>query len=296
MRRWIVPSSLVFLAALTAAIGILAIAGSATAAPRAPRIACPQSGHIVPCCPQPVDAQTCCPMPTTCCPSTTTCCSSSTTCCTTACCPTPTTCCQGASSGSCCTPTPCPTGSLTISASPDPSTAGQKVVISGAVVGTPVAGAQVVLWRELAGQSSFQQVAQTTTDGAGQYSFALQRGTVMADQAWYVTSNGMQSSTVHQLVAALVGLTASTRSTVVGHTIALRGHVTPSHARGVVLVEVKHGGTWRVIARPHLGRGSSYSVSHHFAQAGSFVLRAVLPANSRNALSASRSVNVTVKQ
>jgi hypothetical protein len=184
---------------------------------------------------------------------------------------------------------------LTIVSSPDPSTAGQKVVISGAVAGTPVAGTQVVLWRELAHQSSFQQVAQTTTDSAGQYSFTLKRGTVMADQAWYVTSGGMQSSTVQQHVSALVALAASTRSTVVGQAILLHGHVTPSHPGQVVLVEAERGGTWHVIARPRLGRGSSYAVSHQFAQAGTVVLKVVLPGDSRNELSASRAVTVAVK-
>ena len=169
------------------------------------------------------------------------------------------------------------------------------VVISGQETGNPVAGAQVVLWRELAHQSSFQQVAQTTTDSSGRYSFTLKRGTVMADQAWYVTSNGMQSSTVQQHVAALVALAASARSTVTGQAIVLRGHVTPSHARQVVLVEVRRAGAWHVIARPRLGAGSSYSVSHRFAQPGTVVLRVVLPGDSRNAQSASLTVTVTVK-
>jgi hypothetical protein len=183
---------------------------------------------------------------------------------------------------------------VTISSSPDPSTAGAKVVIAGAVVGNPVAGTQVVLWRELAHQSGFQQLAHTTTDSSGRYSFTLKRGTVMSDQAWYVTAGALQSTTVHQQVAAVVALASSARSTVAGHAIVLRGHVTPSHARQVVLVEVRRGGAWHVIARPRLGAGSSYSVSHRFAQPGKVVLRVVLPGDSRNVQSASHTVTVTV--
>jgi hypothetical protein len=168
------------------------------------------------------------------------------------------------------------------------------VVISGGLVGNPVAGAQVVLWRELVHQSSFHQVAQTTTNGAGQYSFTLSRGSVMADQAWYVTSNGMQSSTVRQQVAALVGLAASARSTGLGQAIVLHGHVTPAHTGEVVLVEVRHGGAWRVMARPRLGRGSSYSVSQRFAKPGAVVFRVVLPGDSLNARSTSPALTVTV--
>ncbi len=154
----------------------------------------------------------------------------------------------------------------------------------------------MVLWREIAHQSSFQQVAQTTTDSAGRYSFTLKRGTVMADQAWYVTADGMRSSTLRQQVAAVVALAAATRSTVVGQAVVLHGHVTPSHAGQVVLVEVFSGGAWHAIARPRLGRGSSYSVSHRFSQPGKVVLRVVLPADSRNARSTSPRVAVTVKR
>ena len=162
-------------------------------------------------------------------------------------------------------------------------------------MGSPVAGAQVVLWRELANQSSFQQVAQTATNSAGQYSFTLKRGSVMADQAWYVTSNGMRSSTVSQQVTALVALAASTRSTVVGQTVVLHGHVTPAHAGEVVLLEVRHAGSWRVMARPRLGHGSTYSLSHRFAKPGAVVFRVVLPGDSLNARSTSPAVTVTVK-
>jgi hypothetical protein len=162
------------------------------------------------------------------------------------------------------------------------------------MVVNPTAGTQVVLWRELAHQSGFQQVATTTTDSSGRYSFTMKPGTVMADQAWYVTANGMRSSTVQQQVTAVVALASSARSTAAGHAIVLHGHVTPSHARQVVLLEVRHGGAWHVIARPRLGAGSSYSVSHRFAQPGRIVLRVVLPGDSRNAQSTSRTVTITV--
>ena len=293
MRRSIVPLSLLLAAA--AVLWALAVAGPATATSPAPHINCMVSG------PQPL---TCCPLPTgakasrlqpVCCGNPTTCCLNAP-CCATATCCTGSTCCPTPQSGTCCTPTPCPTGGLSIAASPNPSSAGQKVVISGGIMGSPVAGAQVVLWRELANQSSFQQVAQTATNSAGKYSFTLKRGSVMADQAWYVTSNGMRSSTVSQQVTALVALAASTRSTVVGQTVVLHGHVTPAHAGQVVLVEVRHAGSWRVMARPRLSHGSTYSLSHRFAKPGAVVFRVVLPGDSLNARSTSPAVTVTVKQ
>jgi len=165
------------------------------------------------------------------------------------------------------------------------------VVISG----TGTAGAQVVLWRKRAGQSSFQQAATSTADTAGKYTFTLKRGTVMADQEWYVTSNGTQSSTVTQQVAALVGLGSSTRSAVVGHKIVLRGHVTPSHAGERVLIEMSRGGAWQVLARPRLGHGSRYTVSHSFGRSGAVKFRVVLRGDSRNEQSISPTLRVNIR-
>ena len=79
-----------------------------------------------------------------------------------------------------------------------------------------------MLWRELADQTSFHQVAQTTTDSAGQYRFTLKRGTVNADQRWYVTAAGLQSPTLAQTVGALVGL-AGSRSATAGRAMLCAG-------------------------------------------------------------------------
>jgi hypothetical protein len=289
MRRLIVPSSLLCLAAALCVLAMLGPAGAAGSVP--PRV-CPQQNGpmIAPCCPIPVNGTNgakSSPQILPCCPPSGT----SPTCCT------PTTCCQ---STTCCTQTaccatPCTTGGLTIASSPDPSTAGRKVVVSGGLTSNPAAaGATVVLWRELSGQPSFHQVAQTTTDSAGQYEFTLKRGTVNADQEWYVTANGLQSPTLGQHVNALVGL-AGLHSVVVGQTLLLRGHVTPSHAGQLVLIEQRKGGRWTVIARPRLGRASNYVVVHRFMRSGTVALRTVLPGDARNDRSGSSILTVTVK-
>lgn len=182
---------------------------------------------------------------------------------------------------------------MTITSSPDPSQAGQKVVISGAL-DTPTAGTTVTLWRELATQSSFHEFGTTTTDSSGKYTFTVRQGTVMADQQYYVTANGSQSTTVKQAVDALVALAASAHSTVVGHAIVLSGHVTPLHAGETVLIEVRRSGTWHVLAHARLGPRSNYSVSHTFAQSGTVQLRTVLRADSRNLQSVSHTLKLSV--
>ncbi len=163
------------------------------------------------------------------------------------------------------------------------------------ISGTASSGAQVALWRKLANQASFHQFSTAAADSSGEYTFTLKRGTVMADQEWYVTSNGAQSQTITQKVDALVALASSARSTTVGRKIVLSGHVTPSHAGEVVLVETSHGGAWQIIARPRLGHGSGYSVSHSFARSGTVKVRVVLQGDSRNVRSASSTLSLTVK-
>jgi hypothetical protein len=280
MRRSIVFSLL--LAASVAALWILALAGPAGARPH---IICPQQqpgAHVVPCCPVPPQPAT--PSQPAAQPAQPICCTNAQ-CCQTTCCP-PT-----ATGPTCCTPTPCPPVLPTITSSPSPSKAGQKVVISG----TASSGAPVALWRKLAHQSSFHQVSTTSADSSGKYTFTLKRGTVMTDQEWYVSSDGAQSTTLAQRVEAVVALASSARSTAVGRPVVLRGHVTPSHAGQVVLIEVSRGGAWQVIARPRLGRGSVYSVTHRFAKSGAVKLRVVLQRDSRNERSTSPTVTVAVK-
>jgi len=280
MRRLIIPSSLVCLAVV---LCMSALSGTAGAARSVAHIVCPQTQQ--PCCGYPVNGAqsrprgiTSSPAVVPCCPTPTngTCCTS-TTCCTATCC------------------TACTPSGLTIAASPDPSTAGHKVVISGGLTSNPVAGATVDLWRKLSGQSSFHQVTQTTTDAAGQYKITMKAGSVNADQQWYVTGDGLQSPTVSQTVNAIVGLSPSSRSVAAGSPLVLKGRVTPSHAGQVVLIEQSRGGSWAVIARPRLGHGSTYTMSHRFTKAGAVKLRAVLQADARNNRSNSPTVTVTVK-
>ncbi len=287
MRRSIVFSSLL-VAASVAAIWILAVAGPAGARSH---IICPQQQQlspsvVPPCCPLPPARDAAQPAQPICCTNNAQCCQ--TTCCQTTCCQT--TCCPS-TGATCCAPTPCPAATPTITASPNPSKAGQKVVISG----TASSGATVALWRKVAQQSNFQQVSTTTADSSGKYTFTLKRGTVMTDQQWYVTSDGAHSTTFAQLVDAVVGLASSARSTAVGRAVVLSGHVTPSHTGQVVLIEVAHGGAWQVIARPRLGHGSRYSVSHRFVKSGAVRARVVLAADSRNGRSTSSTLRLTVR-
>ena len=163
------------------------------------------------------------------------------------CCASGTACCT---SGTTCCATTCTSGALTIASSPDPSTAGRKVVISGGLTSNPVSGAPVVLWRELAGQSTFHQFAQTTTDSAGQYKFTMKPGSVNADQQWYVTAAGLQSPTIQQNVNALVGLAAGAHTVTVGQPMLLSRARDPVACRTGRADRAAPRRSWAVIARP----------------------------------------------
>lgn len=281
MRRSLVPSSLLVIAAFVVLLWVPAPAGATI---------CPlqrDGAMIVSCCPVPIGAATSATVQPMCCFATPTCCPAGTTaCCTLTACCAPT---------ACCTATACPSGTLTISSTPDPSIAGRKVVITGALTRSPVAGVQVVLWRELAGQSSFHRYAQATTDGSGRYAITLPRGSVEANQEWYATASGLRSTTLVQRVKALVALSPAAHSVSAGHALVLRGRVTPSHAGEAVSIEVRRAGRWVVIARPKLGRRSSYATSMRFHHPGGVRLRAELRGDARNPRSDSPTVMVTVR-
>lgn len=165
--------------------------------------------------------------------------------------------------------------SVTIASSRSPSTAGHSVTVSGRV-STGTVGTTVELWQELPGKS-FEQVAQTTTSGSGDYSFV--RTAVTTNRKWHVTTGTVSSPTVSQQVLAVVTLMRSGRV-----------HVTPNHAGERVLIERRSGHAWKVFERPKLNRSSSAALALPPAR---FTLRAVLSADKRNARSISRVVRFT---
>jgi hypothetical protein len=189
------------------------------------------------------------------------------------CCPPP-----AAQPIACCGAAQC-LGGVSIASSRNPSTAGGSVTVSGhAVNGTT--GEAVALWQELPG-GSFKQVAQSTLDSSGNYSFV--QTAVNTDRAWYVTAGGVRSTTLNQEVSAVVTLTR-----------ALRVHVTPAHAGERVLIQFKTAHGWRLLQRVKLNRSSRSAKSVSLARFGhrTIRLRAVLPADNRNLRSYSSTIRI----
>jgi hypothetical protein len=263
MRRWLIlPVSAV------AVLALGAWPGSAGAV-------CPAGTHgvVPPCCGPPAEAPAALPP---CCP--TACCLPS--CCTTACC-------------SASDPQPaCPVEELTISTSPNPSSDGREVTISGTLTNGST-GDMVYLWQELAGQSSFTRVAQTTTSAAGDYTLVRGAGLVNTNVSWYTSTAGATSATVLERVSARVKIV---RWKVAGTLIALSGQVSPAH-RGeqISLQQYTTDRSWHTVAVSVLGRQSRFSVRHRFAHRGKVLLRAVFAGDARNTRSTSASLRIFVR-
>jgi hypothetical protein len=256
-------------AAALALIASNAVAGRSSAA--SALIPCPLvSGVIPPCCGPPISqpraVSPCCPAPGVAC------------------------CSPVAGAPSCCAATPC-TDSLSIAATPDPATDGDKATISGTLAGGTVAARQVSLWQRLAGATAFTQVEQTQTDSSGGFRFVQ---TVHTNAEWYAQTGSAVSATMHEPVRAAVALLASSVRPAAGAKLRLSGRVAPSHAGEGVALEQLRGSRWVTVARPKLGTHSTFTVIRKAARSVER-FRIVLAADARNSLSVSAAVAVTAR-
>jgi hypothetical protein len=163
------------------------------------------------------------------------------------------------------------------------------VTISGLLTGGS-AGATVYLWQKLPGQASFQRVAQTTTNAAGDYTIVRSSGVMTTNASWYTTSSGATSATWGQRVSAQVKLLTWV---IAGARVKLSGRVSPSHAGERITLQRRTGSGWRTIAGSVIGP-SRFTVRHRFAHGGNVLLRAVFGGDARNARAVSAPLKIFV--
>ncbi len=184
---------------------------------------------------------------------------------------------------------------LTIDGDPNPSTAGQSVVISGRLLGaSATSSTRVVLWHQLPGQRQFHRVASTTVNPLGLYEIVRPGGTVDTNRRWYVTANDLRSPTITQRVQALVTLSEAATTVNSGDVVRVSGHVTPSHAGQRVLLQQLIAGAWTTVASLRLDSTSSYATQRKLRGDGPIELRTVLPADRQNIRSYSTSVPINI--
>jgi hypothetical protein len=187
---------------------------------------------------------------------------------------------------------------LTIAATPNPITAGEGVLIYGAMRGQNNGNQQVQLYHHLAGIPGYSLIGTTTTDPQGFYEFTRAEGIVMTNRSWFVRSAGfIHSRTIHETVQAVVTLNENTGTAVTGQDVQFSGTVTPSHAgQEVLLQRQNNAGGWGTIATGQLDSTSSFNITRAFGRAGDYTLRAVFPGDPRNARGVSDAVTLAVQQ
>jgi hypothetical protein len=190
---------------------------------------------------------------------------------------------------------------LTINAIPDPIQAGDGVFIYGYLRGSPVAGQTIVLYHHLAGRPGYTRIGRTTTNAFGFYEFTRAEDVVVTNRSWFARdadAPGVHSRTVYEQVAALVGLTAGTTTTVTRQPVLFTGHVTPDHTGERILLQQQIGSSddWRTLKAGRIGPGSNYAITYAFAFAGERDVRALFPGDRRNIRGASDPVSITVQQ
>jgi hypothetical protein len=241
-------SIVVCVSALALAAVLLSAPGAEASHPAAPMVICPQETGPT-CCGPPIDVADVQP----------------------ACCPTVTVQCGDR---------------ITISSSDNPASEGSKLELSGDLIDAPDSGKTMTLWQESAGAKSFTQSQTTTSGSGGSYSFTVAAGAIRTNTSWYVTGDGLQSTTLQQQMTARVTLSARAS----GRRYKLSGTVTPAQSGQLIHLQRRSDGKWLTFATVRLNRKSAFSFKTPAGRKRKTAVRAVFAGDSSNTESVSPTV------
>jgi hypothetical protein len=188
---------------------------------------------------------------------------------------------------------------LSIRAVPHQIIAGESVLIYGRLSGPNHANQTIRLYHRINPNPSFSIIGVTRTDAQGLYEFTRAEGIVQSNRSWFVRGPGStHSGTVHERVAALVSLAASSADGLTRHPITFSGSVTPNHAGGTVLLQAEKGNRddWQTLKRGRIAPDSTYQIPYAWRMPGAHDVRVVLPADARNTAGVSDPVTVLIQQ
>ncbi len=189
---------------------------------------------------------------------------------------------------------------LTINATPNPIIAGEAALVYGQLNGPDSAGQTISLYHRINPATHFSLIGKTTTNSAGFYEFTRAEGIVLSNRSWFVRGpGGTHSRTIHERVAALIGLATNRTTADTGRPVVFTGHLTPDHRFQRVLLQEQNslsGIGWTTIATTFTGGRSNFMVPHRWAQPGAYTLRALFKGDARNVAGESDSVTVTIQQ
>jgi hypothetical protein len=180
---------------------------------------------------------------------------------------------------------------LTIQASADPIAFGESVTISGKLGGG--ANQPVTLLARGRHQHGFAHIAQTTTNGSGEYSFPAQ--SPINNTFYRVTSASQASAVLYEGVKDVLSAQVSATTVPAGGIVTFTGAVSPDHTGHAIYLERKGAdGDFHVIEVGEVGAGSAYSISRGLYAPGVQVLRVFVPGGPENQGAASQPFAITV--
>jgi hypothetical protein len=179
---------------------------------------------------------------------------------------------------------------LTITAATNPLPVGSTETISG----TLQAGAgQLITLLASTDNKGYVQVASATGDASGNYTFAQ----APINSTFYKVAGGGRSSAV-LFVGVKDGLTGAVSATSVtaGGSVTFTGSVTPNKTGHVIYLQRQNasGSGFHTIVVATVGANSTYSISRTLYDAGTKVLRVLIPGGPDNQGAATAPVTITV--
>ena len=142
---------------------------------------------------------------------------------------------------------------LTIAANPRTVTFGRATTLTGRLTGPDFAGTEVRIEQTpFPFTAPFARIGTTTTDAAGNYTFAATPQVNTRYQAEARTRPPVRSATVQVNVRPRVTLRLSDRTPRRGQRVRFSGTVTPGHDGKVVLIQRRTRTGWRTVSTPLL--------------------------------------------
>lgn len=179
---------------------------------------------------------------------------------------------------------------LTINASANPIDVGQSVTLTGALQNGP--NQQVTLMAKTRG-GAFQQVAQTATDGSGNYTFTQ---TPINNTIYQVTGGGRQSAQLFEGVKDILTANVSSTNVNAGDQVTFSGTVSPNKTGHVIYLQRQNasGNGFHTVQVAFVGAGSTYSIQRRLFAPGTKVFRVFIPGGPFNQGDASQPFTITV--
>lgn len=179
---------------------------------------------------------------------------------------------------------------LTIGATPS-----QVVTVGGSLTisGKGPASTPVALYARPYNGGAYTQVATSTTDATGAYSFA--QGPLTRNTVYQVRTSSLKSAQLFVAVKDAVAISASSTSVRPGDSVTVSGAVAPDKSGHVIyLQELGSDGDWHLLQVGRIHAGSTYSFTQLLTATGTATLRAFVPGGPVNAGGASAPVAITV--